>query len=434
MKKINLIYEKFNNNRPLPNGLADKFVSKFEEEYLWANHFNVLTRFAPTKKTRVGYFPLLVEESNFDSVVKSVDEVNENEINWLVIELNYMDLSLILNNCFGCLNDKTLDLIRNGIIKLIIYYAYEAFPLWQEQWIRLIEKSLGPLHIPSKNIFFIFGDKNLEQNYTDYLSRHQPAWDLILENRFSFDHFEFEFQNYIKNLTNDNELVRPISNIETKPYRYLCLNGGGRPLRLFFLGELFRNNLDQYGLISYLDKFHIPIDYDQFMKHNPAKQKWHEKWLKDLEPIYLDTDENYDQWHNRGMTAKNYSDSYVNIVTETAPAWPSFFITEKTFKPIVNLQPFIIMGLPGMLTELRSLGYQTFPEIFDESYDNIEDTPLRIEMVVNQVKQICQISIDDLHKKYVSVYEKLLFNRNLFLQKSHSIKINKLLSKIIEKN
>lgn len=435
MKKINLIYEKFNDVGPLPNGLADKFIPTFEDTYLdleIANHYNVLTRFSPIKETRTGYFPLLVKESGYDYEIKNINDINEHEINWLVIEPNYMDISLILNNCFSCLNYVTLTLIRQGIVKLVIYYAYEAFPLWQEQWIRLLEKSLGSLHIPSENVIFVFGDKNLEENYSTYLSKNHPAWDFIFENRFTFDHFEFEFQHYVKNISKDNELVAITNDIKPKPYRYLCLNGGGRQMRLFFLGELFRNDLNKYGLISYLDKYRIPIDYGRYTNHNISEESWHREWLNTLEPIILDTQIYQTGWHNRGMTASNYLDSYINIVTETAPDEPSFFITEKIFKPIVNLQPFIIVGDHGSLSYMHSLGYETFPEIFDESYDNIEDTPLRIKKLIEQVQKICYLDDDILHNLYESVYEKLKYNRNHFLNKSHSIEIDILLNKMIK--
>ena len=50
-----------------------------------------------------------------------------------------------------------------------------------------------------------------------------------------------------------------------------------------------------------------------------------------------------------------------------------FFPTEKTFKPIVMQQPFIIQSCKGSLEYLHRYGFRTFGEFWDESYDEAED-------------------------------------------------------------
>ena len=67
----------------------------------------------------------------------------------------------------------------------------------------------------------------------------------------------------------------------------------------------------------------------------------------------------------------------VHTLAETifAPAdgWPPEhgprFITEKSYKPMVVRRPFVIMGHHRILQDLRADGYETFPELWDESYD-----------------------------------------------------------------
>ena len=49
-------------------------------------------------------------------------------------------------------------------------------------------------------------------------------------------------------------------------------------------------------------------------------------------------------------------------------------LTEKTFKPIVMQQPFIIQSCKGSLEYLRRYGFRTFDEFWDESYDEAEDS------------------------------------------------------------
>ena len=42
---------------------------------------------------------------------------------------------------------------------------------------------------------------------------------------------------------------------------------------------------------------------------------------------------------------------------------PATYLTEKTFKPILNMQPFVIVGNAYSLKMLKQLGYKTFGNI-----------------------------------------------------------------------
>jgi hypothetical protein len=73
-------------------------------------------------------------------------------------------------------------------------------------------------------------------------------------------------------------------------------------------------------------------------------------------------------------------------------------------------------GNPNTLAELHKMGFETFPEIFDESYDTIEDEDERLASIMRSVTKLCSLSLEELHKLYFSVYPKLVHNRNLLLQ------------------
>ena len=51
----------------------------------------------------------------------------------------------------------------------------------------------------------------------------------------------------------------------------------------------------------------------------------------------------------------------------------SFFVTEKTFKPMIMAHPFIVMAPRHHLRNLKALGFETFSTIIDESYDDSDD-------------------------------------------------------------
>jgi hypothetical protein len=72
--------------------------------------------------------------------------------------------------------------------------------------------------------------------------------------------------------------------------------------------------------------------------------------------------------------------------TETANGW-SFF-TEKITKPILSQRLFLVVSGQHYLANLRSLGFQTFDGIVDESYDDESDLHRRVKMVLEQARYL----------------------------------------------
>jgi hypothetical protein len=90
----------------------------------------------------------------------------------------------------------------------------------------------------------------------------------------------------------------------------------------------------------------------------------------------------------------------------------SVFISEKTFKPIACMQPFIIVGSKHTLKYLRKLGYKTFDGFIDESYDDCDDD-IRFAAIIKSLEKIKQI--DDKISWLESMREILEHNHKLFL-------------------
>lgn len=119
-------------------------------------------------------------------------------------------------------------------------------------------------------------------------------------------------------------------------------------------------------------------DFYYSYNHQGITLPWDIDATDPLHPSYCDT-----RW---------YDDTWFSIVSETCVdqhnetvwmnntpylgPWP--FMTEKTFKPIQFQHPFQIHGQSGLLARLHSLGFETFSEIFDESYDLPTADKLRI--------------------------------------------------------
>jgi hypothetical protein len=83
-----------------------------------------------------------------------------------------------------------------------------------------------------------------------------------------------------------------------------------------------------------------------------------------------------------------YQTSLISVVTETNFENNDIFNTEKIFKPMVHRHPFILVGPYKTLEHLKDMGYKTFSDFWDESYDDIEDPFERLLKIVEICKDI----------------------------------------------
>jgi hypothetical protein len=102
------------------------------------------------------------------------------------------------------------------------------------------------------------------------------------------------------------------------------------------------------------------------------------------------------------------ADSLVYVPTETVYFGSRLHITEKTFKAIALEMPFVLVAPAHSLRYMRSYGFQTFREIFDESYDEEENDILRIEKISKLLKDLDNLSVkerQDIHRACVPIVE-----------------------------
>jgi len=131
----------------------------------------------------------------------------------------------------------------------------------------------------------------------------------------------------------------------------------------------------------------------------------------------LTTDEHNSHW----ITAETlYTDSYASFIMETlydAEQSGGAFLTEKTFKAILNAHPFVVFGCPNTLATLRGLGYRTFDSNIDNAYDAIVDNTLRFRATMSTVRQL--LDRDDPHTWYLKCLEDIEYNQQLFISSKY---------------
>lgn len=89
-------------------------------------------------------------------------------------------------------------------------------------------------------------------------------------------------------------------------------------------------------------------------------------------------------------TSAAFSDTYINIITETES--PYSFISEKSLKPMINGQLFVTTAVPGTLDLLRDIGFDTFDDIIEHSrYSEYHDKLIRIKALHKRLEEISKL-------------------------------------------
>ena len=105
----------------------------------------------------------------------------------------------------------------------------------------------------------------------------------------------------------------------------------------------------------------------------------------------------------------------MDIVTETVFDYPYVFVSEKILRPLLTKTPFIVFAAQGTLEHLKSLGFKTFSDFWDESYDLESDSHLRFLSCCRIINSIAEQPIDKLKNLYAEMETLLEHNRQTLI-------------------
>lgn len=179
----------------------------------------------------------------------------------------------------------------------------------------------------------------------------------------------YQHRNFWIELANLNINRKLIDHNRLKSKDFLLLAGTDDITRVNLVKSLAQQDILQQSLVS----FNSPV-YEKIFEMD-KKFDW------------PDFDLNSDRY---GEKAKipfplQYEETKFSIVMETVSGQGSFQMSEKTAKPIIAGHPFVVFAQPGFLGYLKEIGFKTFEDHIDESYDQEQNLEKRIEKLV----QLC---------------------------------------------
>jgi hypothetical protein len=122
------------------------------------------------------------------------------------------------------------------------------------------------------------------------------------------------------------------------------------------------------------------------------------------------------------------AESLVYHVTETVYTGCRLQLTEKSFKPIALGMPFILSATTGSLAYLRSYGFRTFGEFWDETYDLELDDKQRFIKIMAVIESIAEWTEEQRIEFTVKVKDIVDYNVN-HLNTMQDVEIENLVEK-----
>ena len=102
-----------------------------------------------------------------------------------------------------------------------------------------------------------------------------------------------------------------------------------------------------------------------------------------------------------------YNNIFLDIVCEKMVTGQTFFPTEKTARPLATKTPFLIMATPNYIKNLRRLGFKSFSQFWDESYDYQQGVQ-RIEsmqLIIDDVAKLDNAQLKNMYQEMLPILE-----------------------------
>lgn len=267
--------------------------------------------------------------------------------------------------------------------------------------------------------------------------------DLCETNNWPKDKFHFDTTNLIQDRsvwpsidpTNDNTVFLSGKDIEPQEEKTFKNTFGifvnrSNWDRLLLSSYMFKNYKDktfQRYCNDLNDPMHmINFDFDRLLWNTSSSQTLDAKTIAMVsdfmqrlplgEHVYkiIEGDESriveYAMSHD---VTKLYKDFFVDIVCEKMNAGTVLYFTEKTARPIMTMNPFIINASVHHLHNLRRLGFQTFSRYWSEDYD-YQNGVARIKSIQGIIDNLARLPKNEISSMYDDMRPILEHNRNVY--------------------
>jgi len=347
--------------------------------------------------------PSTCQISNNFSVTSNF-KIKENHINYLLLETvnKFNGIIELLNNEIQ--GHEIIKFINKSDVKVLMCSLVDPSLIQEKE--KIIKKSKE----------FFKDDKvyYLESNFQNKNDINTLCWHFFIED--AKDNFNSIYNDKPNQLGYKSEVISEDDLDVFRNKKFLCFNRlVNRKHRASLLYDYLHNDFND----SYFS-FLIYNNSNEGIFQNDNKEHHLELFNKSL-PIEIDTqtiNKKIEFITGDALKKELFLNSCIHIVTETSFEYNELFFSEKIFKPILGFQPFIVFGPKGYLKELKTFGFKTFSVFWDESYDDIEDSKERYNVILSLILELNKKSIEELNDLYQKTKNICIYNKEMF----HKIK------------
>lgn len=220
--------------------------------------------------------------------------------------------------------------------------------------------------------YFICGALNFDMQHSPV----HPWHDWFITTKHFYKHIKPEFLNQL-------------NPYEPKERMFDLLLGTKKAHRDVAYNYVKQNNLNDQVIMTYFKSQTITQKFDE---HDNDEWIWPEGYTapKDRDTNWTVTIVDYQGYRmslSQIIPIQIYNSSVYTLVAETNAENDWVFFTEKIVKPILARRLFIVLGNRYYLKALQDLGFKTFNDIIDESYDTQEFS--RADIAMKQLGWLC---------------------------------------------
>jgi hypothetical protein len=418
--------------KPFGNGMhpvITKFIQYVLKNNLKIDWYEILQYKSEQKGIKFDHSELFNYFSrNFPKNIISFNQIKDDDFIY-VYPLEIKDtLSALHNKNSFLLNDteytwflkdiiepELFDLIKSGKVKILVNMIHD--PLYDSHNIQQFEIQLNELGVDASNIIILGGSK-----FSEYYEIYPDSKIKIYNGHLFIRGYADEINSFpmIGNLGYLCELLeeKDLDSTKIRKHKFLSPNRTmNKPQRTMLGYFALKYDLLKDGLFTFIEKLEKNRLKNIVNKVYEDTEENVEKYTSELEKLlpYEDDTKELPSDKKRAFGVRNnkkewYANSYFHLVTETFFG-PNVFLSEKIFKPISNLQPFLVFGDYLTLAELRRLGFKTFEPFIDESYDLEKDPKKRMLLLEKELIKLKNMPIEELHNWYYSIIDILLYNQ-----------------------
>jgi hypothetical protein len=210
-----------------------------------------------------------------------------------------------------------------------------------------------------------------------------------------------------KNYAIDEIKLRSVENL------YLSYNRKPHPHRQELVSKLLSSNMQDSGIITFSTKDNIAISsivLDSDVEYN-LDEAPNDEWADIPNDIF--SLGRLDIWQN----------SFINIVSETqfCPT-NSQFVSEKIYKPIIGMRPFMCMSSRHLPEYLELRGFDTFEDLWPYKIHVSDNLPLNAQQsqtaknIIKNLQWLENQGREYAMNMYYKIYDRLVANRNTFFK------------------